>query len=150
METKENEQKIENKPEDKTDNQTNSNKEEKENKEDLTGNLIINQEKEKSEQKKLEENNTNKEEDEKIDPHLIFHKELLNVIKTQERILNLTSTVNEKFDVSNAITKEQIDSFKTNVDKYGNYLLMIKKELGLISETMRKIKKLAKENNKSS
>ena len=86
---------------------------------------------------------TPKEED--IDPHLIFQKELLNIIKKQEKILNATSTINEKFDVSNQITKEQISSFKVNIDKYAKYLLMIKKELGMISDTMRKIKKLVKE-----
>ena len=90
----------------------------------------------------------NEKENEKIDPHLIFQQELLNIIKKQEKILTATSTINEKFDVSNSITKEQIASFKTNIDKYGKYLLLIKKELGMISDTMRKIKKLAKEQKK--
>ena len=90
----------------------------------------------------------NEKDDEKIDPNLIFQKELLNIIDKQEKILSSTSTINEKFDVSNQVTKEQIASFKTNIDKYGKYLLMIKKELGMISDTMRKIKKLAKENQK--
>ena len=84
--------------------------------------------------------------EEEIDPHLIFQKELLNIIKKQEKILTSTSTINEKFGISNEITKEQISSFKTNIDKYGKYLIMIKKELGIISDTMKKIKKLAKEN----
>ena len=110
------------------------NEEKKENKEN----------KEKDDSK--EKNNNDKKEDEKIDPHLIFQKELLNIISKQEKILSATSTINEKFDVSNQITKEQIASFKTSIDKYGKYLLMIKKELGLISETMKKIKKLSKEN----
>ena len=83
--------------------------------------------------------------DETIDPHLIFQKELLNIINKQEKILTSTSTINEKFGVSNEITKEQISSFKANIDKYGKYLIMIKKELGIISSTMQKIKKLAKE-----
>ena len=100
-----------------------------------------NKPKEKSDSKK----EINDKNDENIDPHLIFQKELLNIIKKQEKILNATSTINEKFDVSNQITKEQISSFKTNIDKYGKYLLMIKKELGMISDTMRKIKKLSKE-----
>ena len=86
--------------------------------------------------------------EEEIDPHLIFQKELLNIIKKQEKILTSTSTINEKFGISNEITKEQISSFKTNIDKYGKYLIMIKKELGIISDTMKKIKKLAKENEK--
>ena len=92
-------------------------------------------------------NNTKKTEikDEGIDPHLIFQKELLNIIQKQEKILTSTSTINEKFGISNEITKEQISSFKVNIDKYGKYLLMIKKELGMISDTMKKIKKLAKE-----
>ena len=87
----------------------------------------------------------NEKDDEKIDPNLIFQKELLNIIDKQEKILSSTSTINEKFDVSNQVTKEQIASFKINIDKYGKYLLMIKKELGMISDTMRKIKKLVKE-----
>ena len=70
---------------------------------------------------------------------------MLNIIQKQEKILISTSTINEKFDISNEITKEQISSFKVNIDKYGKYLLMIKKELGIISDTMKKIKKLAKE-----
>ena len=107
----------------------------------------------KDEVKEEEKSNKNKEdkkegEKESIDPHLIFQKELLNIIKKQEKILNATSTINEKFDVSNQITKEQISSFKVNIDKYAKYLLMIKKELGMISDTMRKIKKLANENKK--
>ncbi len=93
-----------------------------------------------------ENDNKNKEtKNETIDPHLIFQKELLNIIQKQEKILISTSTINEKFDISNEITKEQISSFKVNIDKYGKYLLMIKKELGIISDTMKKIKKLAKE-----
>ena len=104
----------------------------------------------KKEEGKNDKNVEDKKEEEKetIDPHLIFQKELLDIIKKQEKILNATSTINEKFDVSNQITKEQISSFKVNIDKYGKYLLMIKKELGMISDTMRKIKKLAKENQK--
>ena len=96
-----------------------------------------------------EKNQTNVKEnetkDEKMDPHLIFQKELLTIIKKQQQILTSTSTINEKFGVSNEITKEQIASFKINIDKYGKYLIMIKKELGMISDTMRKIKKLSKE-----
>ena len=94
---------------------------------------------------KLNESKENQKKDDEIDPHLIFQKELLNIINKQEKILSSTSTINEKFGVSNEITKEQIMSFKTNIDKYGKYLLMIKKELGIISSTMQKIKKLAKE-----
>ena len=102
-------------------------------------------EKESEEKNNKDDKNNDNQKDEKIDPHLIFQKELLNIISKQERILSSTSTINEKFDVSNQITKEQIASFKTSIDKYGKYLLMIKKELGLISETMKKIKKLAKD-----
>ena len=103
---------------------------------------------ENGDKKEDEKNNNNEKKDEKIDPHLIFQKELLSIIQKQEKILSATSTINEKFDVSNSITKEQIASFKTNIDKYGKYLLMIKKELGMISDTMRKIKKLSKEQKK--
>ena len=88
--------------------------------------------------------------DDAIDPHLIFQKELLRIIKKQQQILNSTSTINEKFGISNEITKEQIASFKINIDKYGKYLIMIKKELGMISDTMKKIKKLSKEDKKDS
>ena len=102
-------------------------------------------EKESEEKNNKDDKNNDNQKDEKIDPHLIFQKELLNIISKQERILSSTSTINEKFDISNQITKEQIASFKTSIDKYGKYLLMIKKELGLISETMKKIKKLAKD-----
>ena len=102
----------------------------------------------KEENKKEENKQENEIKDENVDPNFIFRKELINIIHTQEKILTATSTINEKFSVSNEITKEQIASFKTNIDKYGNYLLMIKKELGMISDTMRKIKKLAKEHNK--
>ena len=103
---------------------------------------------EREDLKEDEKNNNDEKKDEKIDPHLIFQKELLSIIQKQEKILSATSTINEKFDVSNSITKEQIASFKTNIDKYGKYLLMIKKELGMISDTMRKIKKLSKEQKK--
>ena len=102
----------------------------------------------KEEEKVYEKSNDlkeNQKKDDEIDPHLIFQKELLNIINKQEKILSSTSTINEKFGVSNEITKEQIMSFKTNIDKYGKYLIMIKKELGMISDTMKKIKKLAKE-----
>ena len=105
--------------------------------------------KENENKNNIEENKTNIKEkqtkDEKIDPHLIFQKELLTIIKKQQQILTSTSTLNEKFGISNEITKEQIASFKVNIDKYGKYLIMIKKELGMISDTMKKIKKLAKE-----
>ena len=105
-----------------------------------------NKEEHESENDIKENDNKNKEtKNETIDPHLIFQKELLNIIQKQEKILISTSTINEKFDISNEITKEQISSFKVNIDKYGKYLLMIKKELGIISDTMKKIKKLAKE-----
>ena len=129
----------------------------------ITDNKIIIENKIKSEtdfkkkevnekESKIEEAERNKienkeKESEKIDPHLIFQKELLNIIDKQEKILSAASTINEKFDVSNQITKEQIALFKANIDKYGKYLLMIKKELGMISDTMRKIKKLAEEKN---
>ena len=103
---------------------------------------------ESEDKKEDEKNNNDEKKDEKIDPHLIFQKELLSIIQKQEKILSATSTINEKFDVSNSITKEQIASFKTNIDKYGKYLLMIKKELGMISDTMRKIKKISKEQKK--
>ena len=103
---------------------------------------------ENEDKKEDEKNNNNEKKDEKIDPHLIFQKELLSIIQKQEKILSATSTINEKFDVSNSITKEQIANFKTSIDKYGKYLLMIKKELGMISDTMRKIKKLSKEQKK--
>ena len=107
-------------------------------------NKSINKEEEKVHEKSNDLKENQKKDDE-IDPHLIFQKELLNIINKQEKILSSTSTINEKFGVSNEITKEQIMSFKTNIDKYGKYLLMIKKELGIISSTMQKIKKLAKE-----
>ena len=110
-------------------------------------NINLNEIKEIKDNNKESENNTKdkQQKDEAIDPHLIFQKELLNIIQKQEKILSSTSTLNEKFGISNEITKEQIGSFKTNIDKYGKYLIMIKKELGIISDTMKKIKKLAKE-----
>ena len=101
--------------------------------------------KEETASKNLNDSKESQKKDDEIDPHLIFQKELLNIINKQEKILSSTSTINEKFGVSNEITKEQIMSFKTNIDKYGKYLIMIKKELGIISSTMQKIKKLAKE-----
>ena len=151
--TKEDEPKIEN--ENKEINTINENEEglkkEKEN-----DNINIPNTKEEDIKKENENKDINKEKpndlkektqkEEEIDPHLIFQKELLNIIKKQEKILTSTSTINEKFGISNEITKEQISSFKTNIDKYGKYLIMIKKELGIISDTMKKIKKLAKEN----
>ncbi len=151
--TKEDGPKIEN--ENKEINTINENEEglkkEKEN-----DNINIPNTKEEDTKKENENKDINKEKpndlkektpkDEEIDPHLIFQKELLNIIKKQEKILTSTSTINEKFGISNEITKEQISSFKTNIDKYGKYLIMIKKELGIISDTMKKIKKLAKEN----
>ena len=153
--TKEDEPKIEN--ENKEINSINENEEglkkDKEN-----DNINIPNTKEEDTKKENENKDINKEKpndlkektpkEEEIDPHLIFQKELLNIIKKQEKILTSTSTINEKFGISNEITKEQISSFKTNIDKYGKYLIMIKKELGIISDTMKKIKKLAKENEK--
>ena len=153
--TKEDEPKIEN--ENKEINTINENEEglkkDKEN-----DNINIPNTKEEDTKKENENKDINKEKpndlkektrkEEEIDPHLIFQKELLNIIKKQEKILTSTSTINEKFGISNEITKEQISSFKTNIDKYGKYLIMIKKELGIISDTMKKIKKLAKENEK--
>ena len=125
---------------------------EEENKNNQLSTSDIKSKESKNEEQNLEGNeekqNETKEkgiEDETIDPHLIFQKELLNIINKQEKILSSTSTINEKFGVSNEITKEQIASFKGNIDKYGKYLIMIKKELGIISNTMQKIKKLAKE-----
>ena len=135
-------------------NNESQNEEKKEYKND---NIIKENEKEKENEREKEKeikkdgdnkNDIKDKEEEKIDPHLIFQKELLDIINKQEKILSATSTINEKFDVSNQITKEQIASFKINIDKYGKYLLMIKKELGMISDTMRKIKKLAKEQKK--
>ena len=117
-------------------------------KEEVTEKDIKNKEKESS-QEKSNELKDKQIKDEIIDPHLIFQKELLNIINKQEKILSATSTINEKFGVSNEITKEQIASFKTNIDKYGKYLIMIKKELGIISSTMKKIKKLANEKDNS-
>ena len=117
-------------------------------KEEETKNEIKNEikEKEKEDNKeKVIDSKDSQTKDETIDPHLIFQKELLNIIHKQEKILSSTSTINEKFGVSNEITKEQIASFKTNIEKYGKYLIMIKKELGMISSTMKKIKKLATE-----
>ena len=122
-------------------------KEEETSKKDNEKKEVENEDK-KEDKKEDEKNNNDEKKDEKIDPHLIFQKELLSIIQKQEKILSATSTINEKFDVSNSITKEQIASFKTNIDKYGKYLLMIKKELGMISDTMRKIKKLSKEQKK--
>ena len=129
-------------------NQDSSSKEEQKIIEDNKENFIKEGTKEEHESENdiKENDNKNKEtKNETIDPHLIFQKELLNIIQKQEKILISTSTINEKFDISNEITKEQISSFKVNIDKYGKYLLMIKKELGIISDTMKKIKKLAKE-----
>ena len=130
--------------------QTEEKKDEQKENNNVEINIKKEDEKEKDNQHKDQNDNKNEindKNDENIDPHLIFQKELLNIIKKQEKILNATSTINEKFDVSNQITKEQIASFKTNIDKYGKYLLMIKKELGMISDTMKKIKKLSKEQN---
>ena len=109
---------------------------------------VVNSNKEENKNEENKKENENENKDENVDPNFIFRKELINIIHTQEKILTATSTINEKFSVSNEITKEQIASFKANIDKYGNYLLMIKKELGMVSDTMRKIKKLAKEHNK--
>ena len=55
-----------------------------------------------------------------------------------------TSNAKEKFHDTNQITKDQIKQYRTNFVKYGQYLKMIKNELGLISETMKKIKKFQK------
>ena len=133
-------------------NNESQNEEKKEYKND-NDNIIKEDQKENEKEKEIKKDGDNKndikdKEEEKIDPHLIFQKELLDIINKKEKILSATSTINEKFDVSNQITKEQIASFKINIDKYGKYLLMIKKELGMISDTMRKIKKLAKEQKK--
>ena len=156
--TNKNEEKEIKKEDDNKNENNNSinNKEEEKEKEKIEESNMEKKEDKKDDKKedKIEDNKEDKKEDikeeekEAIDPHLIFQKELLNIIQKQEKILNATSTINEKFDVSNQITKEQIASFKINIDKYGKYLLLIKKELGMISDTMRKIKKLSKEHKK--
>ena len=74
-----------------------------------------------------------------------FQSDLKNILKIQEEILNKTSMAKEKFHYTNQITKDQIKQYRTNFVKYGQYLVLIKNELGLISETMKKIKKLKKE-----
>lgn len=75
---------------------------------------------------------------------LKFQSHLQSIIKTQEEILGLTVIAKEKFRTSNEISRDQVNTFNSNVLKYGKYLSLIKNELGQISDTLKKIKQLEK------
>lgn len=78
-------------------------------------------------------------------PELVFQDYLQNIIKTQEDIIKKTGEANEKLKNTNVIIQDQIENFKMHSERYGKYLILIKNELQLISDTMKKIKQLEKE-----
>ena len=78
------------------------------------------------------------------DSTLKFQNELQEILKTQDIIMSVTQTSKEKFKYSNDVCKEQIETYKTNIDKYGKYLSLIKSELSTINTLLIKIKNLTK------
>ena len=78
------------------------------------------------------------------DSILKFQNELQEILKTQDIIMSVTQTSKEKFKYSNDVCKEQIETYKTNIDKYGKYLSLIKSELSTINTLLIKIKNLTK------
>ena len=106
-------------------------------------------EKEKKSEEQKEENKSEPEKENESNnasenTSLKFQSDLKNILQFQEEILKITTNAKEKFHDTNQITKDQIKQYRTNFVKYGQYLKMIKNELGLISETMKKIKKFQK------
>ena len=79
-----------------------------------------------------------------LEANLQFQLQLKRIISTQNSIITKTSNVTENFELTNQITKDQINAFKGSVEKYGGFLLKIKSELGQIAELMNKIKKSKK------
>ena len=57
---------------------------------------------------------------------LKFQSDLQQILKTQDIIMSITQTSKEKFKYSNDVCKEQIETYKINIDKYGKYLSLIK------------------------
>ena len=78
------------------------------------------------------------------DSTLKFQNELQEILKTQDIIMSVTQTSKEKFKYSNDVCKEQIETYKTNIDKYGKYLSLIKSELSTINTLLIKIKNITK------
>ena len=66
-----------------------------------------------------------------------FYEKLLNMINTQENILNLTGLSKEKIMSVNIIANEQLTNFKENYTKYGKYFKLIQTELALIADNMK-------------
>lgn len=75
---------------------------------------------------------------------LKFQSDLQQILKTQDIIMSITQTSKEKFKYSNDVCKEQIETYKTNIDKYGKYLSLIKSELSTINTLLIKIKNITK------
>ena len=78
------------------------------------------------------------------DSTLNFQNELQEILRTQDIIMSVTQTSKEKFKYSNDVCKEQIETYKTNIDKYGKYLSLIKSELSTINTLLIKIKNITK------
>ena len=78
------------------------------------------------------------------DSTLKFQNELQEILKTQDIIMSVTQTSKEEFKYSNDVCKEQVETYKTNIDKYGKYLSLIKSELSTINTLLIKIKNLTK------
>lgn len=75
---------------------------------------------------------------------LKFQSDLQQILKTQDIIMSITQTSKEKFKYSNDVCKEQIETYKINIDKYGKYLSLIKGELSTINTILTKIKNITK------
>lgn len=75
---------------------------------------------------------------------LKFQSDLQQILKTQDIIMSITQTSKEKFKYSNDVCKEQIETYKINIDKYGKYLSLIKGELSTINTILTKIKHITK------
>lgn len=95
----------------------------------------------------MDNNNINEKEKKEIEvnPALKFQSDLQSIMKIQENIIQVTQTSKENFHYSNEVCKEQLNTYKDNITKYGKYLSMIKGELELISQTLVKIKQLKKQ-----
>ena len=66
-----------------------------------------------------------------------FYEKLLNMMKIQENILNLTGISKAKIINVNIIANEQLKNFRDNYTKNGKYFKLIQTELALIADNMK-------------
>lgn len=66
-----------------------------------------------------------------------FYDNLINVIVTQENIIDSCKSNKESLEIFNNEITKNIMEFKLNSEKYGKYLRLIKNEFQMISDLMR-------------